>query len=468
MVARTVCDLGHYAFRIGHLGRLLPVAAIPVIAGDSMQVSAAAAIKLSPLRRGMMADAKVEYFGFYVPYRHIIDLDTSTSDAHAAWNSASSSASRFPFLAPVTGSGQSWADMIREGDRDTNRSIPNDTIPSGNNVDFFPFNSYLPAGRIVPFWLIRGYNYIWNSYFRPPTREDLVKLPTQIGNTDIARRYGHEVGPMKTIWSTGHTYNRLEDGDNKVPIDNDQLDLVDFKKTRNSYRNQIDRDWFDLTYSKVLNDTFGGGVSGDVDLKPELLFRDSSSISGYDIPGTADENTGEITGMAGGGSGFRMGRKFFPEHGTFWMMMVIRWPSIHINEAHYLMTHPSPSYKEFIADPALWMNEPPREHFVGDFFDDGSVSPPNPATTPSLGHQPYGQWYRYHPNCIHSKWKEVEGVPFMQNNPASKNEAQLQVKDPYDHVFQTEQLGQFVANMRIDCTAYRPIPAAIRSVYAGA
>lgn len=468
MANRTVCDLGHYAFRVGHLGRLMPVACIPNIAGDSFQMSAAAAIKLSPLRRGMMADAQVSFYGFWVPHRLIVDVDTTTDNAHNAWNANAANVSRYPFLSPSTGQGQSWADMIREGDRSSNRSMPTDTIPNGHNVDFFPFNSYLPAGRVVPFWLIRGYNLIWNSYFRPPTREDLVKLPTQIGNTEIARRYGHEIAPLKALWTTGHTYNRLEDADNKVPLTNDQLDLVDFKKTRASYRNQIERDWFNLTYDAVLRETFGSGVGNNVDLKPELLFRETSSLSGYDIPGTADENTGEITGMAGGGSGFKMGRKFLPEHGCVWVMMDIRWPTIHLNESHYLMTHPSPSYLEFIADPELWMNQTPKEHFVGDFFDDGSVSPPTPSTTPSLGHQPYGQWYRYHPSVIHSKWKEVEGAPFMQNNPTSLSNAQLQTLDPYDHVFQTEQLGQFQANCRLDVKAMRPIPAARTSIFAGA
>src|SRR5438445_1502672 len=52
----------------------LPTASIsttPVIAGDSFEMDAVGALRLSPLRRGLAIDSTVDIFTFYVPHRHV-------------------------------------------------------------------------------------------------------------------------------------------------------------------------------------------------------------------------------------------------------------------------------------------------------------------------------------------------------------------------------------------------------------
>src|SRR5262249_60310204 len=43
----------------------------PVIAGDSFEMDAVGALRLSPLRRGLAIDSTVDIFTFYVPHRHV-------------------------------------------------------------------------------------------------------------------------------------------------------------------------------------------------------------------------------------------------------------------------------------------------------------------------------------------------------------------------------------------------------------
>src|SRR6187397_1045006 len=43
----------------------------PVIAGDSFEMDAVGALRLSPLRRGLAIDSTVDIFPFYVPHRHV-------------------------------------------------------------------------------------------------------------------------------------------------------------------------------------------------------------------------------------------------------------------------------------------------------------------------------------------------------------------------------------------------------------
>src|SRR5436190_21166305 len=63
-------DLSHLGFLAGQIGRLITISTTPVIAGDSFEMDAVGALRLSPLRRGLAIDSTVDIFTFYVPHRH--------------------------------------------------------------------------------------------------------------------------------------------------------------------------------------------------------------------------------------------------------------------------------------------------------------------------------------------------------------------------------------------------------------
>src|SRR5438477_603071 len=64
-------DLSHLGFLAGQIGRLITISTTPVIAGDSFEMDAVGALRLSPLRRGLAIDSTVVIFTFYVPHRHV-------------------------------------------------------------------------------------------------------------------------------------------------------------------------------------------------------------------------------------------------------------------------------------------------------------------------------------------------------------------------------------------------------------
>src|SRR5712671_384166 len=64
-------DLSHLGFLAGQIGRLITSSTTPVIAGDSFEMDAVGALRLSPLRRGLAIDSTVDIFTFYVPHRHV-------------------------------------------------------------------------------------------------------------------------------------------------------------------------------------------------------------------------------------------------------------------------------------------------------------------------------------------------------------------------------------------------------------
>src|SRR5436190_1249085 len=69
-------DLSHLGFLAGQIGRLITISTTPVIAGDSFEMDAVGALRLSPLRRGLAIDSTVDIFTFYVPHRHVYVITT--------------------------------------------------------------------------------------------------------------------------------------------------------------------------------------------------------------------------------------------------------------------------------------------------------------------------------------------------------------------------------------------------------
>src|SRR5258708_38083401 len=61
----------HLGFRAGQIGRLITISTPPVIAGDSFEMDAVGALRLSPLRRGLAIGSTADFFTFYVPHRHV-------------------------------------------------------------------------------------------------------------------------------------------------------------------------------------------------------------------------------------------------------------------------------------------------------------------------------------------------------------------------------------------------------------
>src|SRR5438034_1837498 len=64
-------DLSHLGFLACQIGRLITISTTPVIAGDSFEMDAVGALRLSPLRSGLAIDSTVDIFTFYVPHRHV-------------------------------------------------------------------------------------------------------------------------------------------------------------------------------------------------------------------------------------------------------------------------------------------------------------------------------------------------------------------------------------------------------------
>src|SRR5207249_2078438 len=100
------------------------------IAGDSFEMDAVGALRLSPLRRGLAIDSTVDIFTFYVPYRHVYC--------------------------------EQWIKFMMHGAHAT----PRPTVNTTSYIDHAAFLSTINHdSNTIPEHLFQSYLNIYNNYF---------------------------------------------------------------------------------------------------------------------------------------------------------------------------------------------------------------------------------------------------------------------------------------------------------------
>ena len=419
---RGYYDLSHFSFAAGKMGRLVTLMLMPVIAGDSVELNLEGVFRLSPLRRNLTVDAMCDLFAFYVPHRHVY--------------------------------GQDWIDFIQQGEDET-------ITFGGVNIGAGQYEC-LGAPELtgtIPTWILAGYNQIWNRYFRVPSDTASILADTALLSTANDQKWGRLCARPKSLWTTG-VETTTTAADREVDVVANKLDITDLDKIKGRYQSEQMRDWFGQRYNDLLKAVWGSGVNVDADERPTLIMRKTSFLSGYDVDGTADASLGQYSGKAAAIGSISFPRRFIPEHGAIWVMALMRFPTIHEQEIHYLFKKSEPTYKEISGDADLWQREPPHELQFQDLFVNSALSDP-------LGYFPFGQWYRYQPSYVHKIYDNLQGFTFLSNNPTTKNQAWYHRDAEYDTDFQSVQLGDWQSQARVDVGVMRPTSGPLKSIFAG-
>src|SRR4051794_33864430 len=130
-------DLSHLGFLAGQIGRLITISTTPVIAGDSFEMDAVGALRLSPLRRGLAIASTVDIFTFYVPHLHVY--------------------------------GEQWIKFMKDGVNGTSLATGNST---GYVVQAAFRGAITPDFNKIPEHLFHSYLNMYNNHFKAPWMPD--------------------------------------------------------------------------------------------------------------------------------------------------------------------------------------------------------------------------------------------------------------------------------------------------------
>nr|1KVP_A Chain A, SPV4 CAPSID PROTEIN VP1 [Escherichia phage phiX174] len=482
-------DLSHLGFLAGQIGRLITISTTPVIAGDSFEMDAVGALRLSPLRRGLAIDSTVDIFTFYVPHRHVY--------------------------------GEQWIKFMKDGVNAT----PLPTVNTTGYIDHAAFLGTInPDTNKIPKHLFQGYLNIYNNYFKAPWMPDRTEANPNELNQDDAR-YGFRCCHLKNIWTAplppetelsrqmttstgmapvttkfrdvpnlsgtplifrdnkGRTIKtgqlgigpvdagflvaqntaQAANGERAIPsnlwADLSNATSIDIMGLQAAYANlhtDQERDYFMQRYRDVIS-SFGGKTSYDADNRPLLVMRSNLWASGYDVDGTDQTSLGQFSGRVQQTYKHSVPRFFVPEHGTMFTLALVRFPPTATKEIQYLNAKGALTYTDIAGDPVLYGNLPPREISMKDVFRSGDSSKKFKIAE--------GQWYRYAPSYVSPAYHLLEGFPFIQEPPSGDLQERVLIRHhDYDQCFQSVQLLQWNSQVKFNVTVYRNLPTTRDSI----
>ena len=411
-------DLSHLVFEAGKIGRLKVVSWTPVVAGDSFELDMVGAIRLSPLRRGLAVDSRVDLFTFYVPHRHVY--------------------------------GEEWIQFMKAGVD----AKPLEPVTCSSGWDSAQYLATIPSSsRKVPKFLHQGYLNIYNNYFKAPWMDDLTYAnPSNMEGEDV--RFGVRACNLKTIWTAPLPQNTQTSHDMKT--ETNSLDIMGLQTAYAQLQTEQEREYFMTRYRDIV-DSFGGKTPYDADNRPLLVMHTEFWASGYDVDGTDQSSLGQFSGRVQQTFKHSVPRFFCNEHGTMFTLALVRFPPTHEMEMHYLVGKERLDYMDLACDPALVANMPPREVNLQQFFHSGNVNAKFKIAE--------GQWYRMQPDRVALPYNYLDGFPFYSEIPDDDITKRVLVNtDNYDEIFQSMQLGHWNMQTRFNCTIYRNMPTTRDSI----
>jgi hypothetical protein len=430
-MSRNKYNKDHEIHLTGAIGHARTIDVLPVVAGESLEMRASGIIRLTQLRREIVRDAQVDICGFYRPHRHSY--------------------------------GDDWENFIKSGVDETVTFTGQSTSgATGNSLHGCFLLNDVPA--TIPQWLADGYLDIYNRYYKVPTDDDFGRNFNVTEYMDYgfpATKLPHPITtPIDYEASAPNRDLNSADYTVEIPVSGTaDLDLRAFEQIQKRYKSELDKTWFSNRYSDVLETTFGSTVNIDADQRPEMLFRKTFMMSGMEVNGTDDATLGQYVGKTLLPLDFGFPRKNFDEHGSVWIIAVVRWPTIFANESHKLMRTVNPSYKEISGDPVVLSAEPPVELDASNYLTSGNVH--------TGYYEPYGNWYREQPSVVDPLFDQQPGYPWHQYIANVDPGNWYYDNDQHLKVFQTDRLKDWQIHCKCETNSYSPVPDPRASIYSG-
>lgn len=423
---REICDLSHQINSVHDIGRVSCIGRFDVMPGSSLELDSTIMLRLNQLRRPLAIDPKVDVHVFYAPYRYTY--------------------------------GQKIIDMV-ENPFDFSQTF--ETTDTG----ITPFYFLQSQERFIPKHLWSDFANIYNCYYRDPSQDEFdLDDPTGFvnfggGSTWVEGtrnvKYGPRICHLKG-WGTAQSHLAdLDDPDYNIDVSGGSVDLFDLQKLRTDVKGDLFRDFYSSRYVEIIESIGGKNPHDYSDNRPELLWSESQFMSGYDINGTAGSDLGNSVGKGVSIVNLNMPRRMFTEHGTVYVLLVVRFPPIFENAKRYLDNLNRGAH--FML-PQNGSSYPPVQLTMEDLFVDGS-----PAT--SAGYVPFYEWYRHQPSWVHPQFFDVSTGWQHQGTPSTTED--LYVVGDYDDMFQSLQMRHVTSSIFHKATAYHPIPSQEKSIFGG-
>lgn len=449
-MARTYYNPVRPINHCGEIGRLNTVKTWEMHAGESIELDFQGSVTFSALNRPMVMDARFDLYAFFMPDRYVYS---------------------------------NWTDFIREGTRE-NEILAG--IDNGQNV--FRFFGEPNTTGLRPKWQWDGYLAIWDEYFRhkhlnkyrdnDQTRYFGWPSPSASAfrdgsNLNLRRtaEFGATCMRLDAPWCVGPSEGVTDfDASTGLSIETtlesaSSIDIRDLDEIKRRFSSQQDSEWLYDEYRDILRGRFGShiGTWQDPVERPEFLRRENYWMSGVDVRATDESGLGYATGMMKRPFRFMLPPRKFDEHGHVWLLMLMRFPTVHEDERDKHNITINPDYADRAGDPEIVKR--PEAGLNRDFFDYSLTS------NASFGMMfPHNHHYRTMASFTHPRFKQGadESVFPWLRTPVSTFERAVRVQpQDYDSIFKTRQYGHYQVHGQLHAGLYRNIYDPMASIKTG-
>lgn len=446
--------LSHYRLTTMDMGKLIPVGCFEVLPGDTVQHATSCLLRCSPLLTPVMHPCVVRLHHWFVPNRLVWD---------------------------------EWEDFITGGPDGMNASVVPSLDGGGTGFAAGSLPDHLGVPPLVPNLVVsalavRGYNLIFNEYYRDQdligeVPEDSVGIqrvawgkdyfttarpwtqkgpqvtlplgttaPVTIGTVSEANAPNTAMGALYANQASGSPAGGMFASSPLAGSSSDQVVLggaadlsqataVDVNTVRRAFalqRYEEARALYGSRYTEYLR--YLGVRSSDARLqRPEYLGGGKQTISFSEVLQTGESATGSSVGtMFGHGiAAVRSNRyrRFFEEHGHVLTLMSVRPRSIYVNGRHRMFTRGT---KE-----DYWQKEleliGQQEVYRGEVFADGTAT-----DLDVFGYQDRYSEYRTIPSTVSGEFRTILNQWHLAREFASAPvlNASFVTCDPTKRVFQ--------------------------------
>lgn len=381
--------------RVGTYGtflRALPWLAEEVSPGDTWSGVGHILVRLSPLKRALIQDLRVEAYLFYVPHRLVWD--------------------KFETFVEVGPLGSSANSGFQGGTAAVSPPLLSTIKVNGDDELFMP-----RAKQGTPYNALRrrAYNLVYNEYLRDE-QAALITADTELPTG------GQLVAPLRN-WVT---LLRLSpdlgiSAEASVTFDTQSataavahVDYSEILRARAEYRAQQMRSFYGTRYHDILR-SYGIRTNYQMLQRPEIVARARSKAHVSDVVETDSAGLGKLAGYGIDAIRVRMRRRSFPEHGTLLGLMWIR-PDIMDEAFTDYMVKSNRVFEDFY-DPFMGIL-PPTAIQVRDVFDNAAAA----VDQNVLGYAPHYEWLRKPQNRLRTGMDEWYTNPWRKSDgsiPAS-------------------------------------------------
>lgn len=450
-------NLSHLVYQGLKLGHLKPIDWFCVNAGESFDITFRGTIQMAPLRAPISIDPNVHIAAYYTPHRVVYNWQENGLD-------------------------NEWEKFIEAGYQyNSGGADALDTVTDLSGLTPFKYIPKTPNTGTIPAFLTRGLADIWTWFYRIPNKT--FELDSAVGagfidyddiyNPFLDNDWGWKAARLPEMWCTGLSddmYDATTFAEVPTNTGGTQVSLLDIAAIQGEYQSEIMRDWFDKRYGDLLKGGWGSnGISPDVEKRSELIALREGFLSGFNVTATADSGSrdvGESVGVQESTIELRIPNRYFKEHGTIWIVALVRFPSIYEEHEDYLANR-TLTYENFAADPRVIKTSAPIELTRQDFWSGA-------AANESWGWHPFGQHWRCGVHSIDERIQQLSGWPFISNAMISSVDEDERLYDDgslsVDYFGDTSHWGSAHAFIQgnMDIRALRIVPPATESIYAGA